>query len=244
MCKLFFSECRKMKWPLIFLLILLEAVGTWLLAAGSVKSLAYYFTPNWLTLYFQAVSFHGMFFLPLYTGIFAAFLCFYEHKNGAWKQLLTFPYPRWKIFLSKFSALIALVAFMQLIFFAGYLITGRIAGVEDTIPWKPVLQGIWGGWLACFPLAMLQIGLASRFKSFGMALLFSVSAVIPNIVLSGLPASLGAWLPFVPPYYAMFPQGLDLSPRLEPVSFGLILGVDFLIYLAIGLRSFIRKDWM
>jgi hypothetical protein len=244
MCKLYYSEFHKIKWSVISVMVLLEGIVTWLLAAGNVKSLSYYFPYNWTTLYFQAVSFHGMFFLPLFAGIFAAFLCFYEHKDGAWKQLLALPYPRWKIFLSKFLALVTLIAVMQLLFLAEYLITGNVTGVEDAIPWKSVLQGIWGGWLACFPLAMLQIVLTSRFKSFGIALLFSISSVVPNIVLSGLPASLGAWFPFIPPYYAMFPQELALSPRLEPVSFVLILGVTFFIYLAIGLRSFIRKDCM
>lgn len=244
MCKLFLSELRKIKWLLISFLILLEAAGTWVLASGSVKSLAYFFKPNWMTLYFQAASFHGMFFLPLFTGIFAAFLCFYEHKDGAWKQLLTLPYPRWKVILSKFLALIALIAFIQVVFLVGYLITGKVTGVEDSIPWKTVLIGVSGGWLACVPLAMLQISLASRFKSFGIALLLSVSTVVPNIVIAGLPSSLGAWFPFVSPYYAMFPQGLNLSPRVEPISFVLILAVTFFVYLTISVRSFTYRDWM
>jgi hypothetical protein len=225
-------------------MIILEGVLTWVLAAGNAKSLSYYFPYNWTTLYFQAVSFHGMFFLPLFTGIFATFLCFYEHNNGAWKQLLTLPYPRWKVLLSKLLTLITLIALMQILFLAEYLITGNILHVEGMIPWKSILRGIVGGWLACFPLAMLQLWLATRFQSFGIALLLCISSVIPNIVLTGLPASLGAWFPFTSPYYAMFPQGLNLSPQVELISFILILLFTFFVYLIFCIRSFVHKDWM
>jgi hypothetical protein len=221
----------------------MEILVSFFLAAGSVESLAYYFPKSWNTLYFQAVLYHGMFFLPFFTGIFAAFLCFYEHKNGAWKQLLTIPIPRYKIFLSKFLMLLVLLAFQQILFFAGYLAAGSIIHVQDFIPWKAVLTGVVGGWLSCFPLAVLQVYLCTRFKSFGTALLFNISMVIPNIVLTGLPSSLGAWFPFAPPYYAMFPQGLNLSPRLEPLSFSAILVLTFSIYLLLGIRSFVRRQW-
>ncbi|WP_018752030.1 ABC transporter permease [Paenibacillus sanguinis] len=244
MYRLFNSEFQKIKWPIILVMIILEGVVTWALAAGNTKSLSQYFPYNWTTLYFQAVSFHGMFFLPLFTGIFATYLCFYEHKNGAWKQLLTLPYPRWKILLSKFLTLITLIAFMQVLFLAGYLITGNIIHVEGLIPQKSILQEIAGGWLACFPIAMLQIWLATRFQSFGIALLICISSVIPNIVLTGLPASLGAWFPFTAPYYAMFPQGLPLSPRMELIPFILILVFTFFVYLICSVRSFVHKDWI
>ncbi len=244
MYRLLYSEYQKIKWHFILIIILMEGVLTWILAAGNAKSLTYYFPYNWTTLYFQAVSFHGMFFLPLFTGIFAAFLCFYEYKNGAWKQLLTLPYPRWKVLLSKLLALVTLIALMQILFLAECFITGNMIHVEGMIPWESILQGVIGGWLACFPLAMLQVWLAIRFQSFGIALLLCISSVIPNIVLTGLPASLGAWFPFTSPYYAMFPQGLNLSPRVELITFILILLFTFFAYFMIGIRSFVHKDWM
>lgn len=244
MYKLLCSEFQKIKWSIILVMILLEGVVTWALAAGNAKSLTYYFPYNWTTLYFQAVSFHGMFLLPLFTGIFATFLCFYEHKNKAWKQLLTLPYSRWKILLSKFLTLITLIALMQVLFLAECLITGNIIHIEGMMPWKSILQGIAGGWLACFPLAMLQIWLATCFQSFGIALLLCISSVIPNIVLTGLPASLGTWFPFTAPYYAMFPQGLNLSPQVNVISFILILLFTFFVYLIFSMRSFARKDWI
>jgi hypothetical protein len=103
---------------------------------------------------------------------------------------------------------------------------------------------VFGGWLACFPLGMLQIILSTRFKSMGTALLFSISMVIPNIVITGLPSVLGAWFPFAPPYYAMFPQGMNLSPNLELLPFTVILTVTFLVYFALGLKSFICREWV
>lgn len=244
MYKLILAEIRKIRWFLIFLLITMDVAASYVLAAGSVRSLTDYFAPNWHTLYFQAVSFHGMFLLPMFGGIFAGFLCFYEHKNGAWKQLLTMPFPRWKIYFVKFVMLLILLLILQLVFLAGYLVTGKLIQAEDVIPWKTVLTGVFGGWLACFPLGMLQIILSTRFKSMGTALLFSISMVIPNIVITGLPSVLGAWFPFAPPYYAMFPQGMNLSPNLELLPFTVILTVTFLVYFALGLKSFICREWV
>lgn len=244
MMRLFLAECRKVRWPLIALLIFMDITASFVLAGKSVKAYTDYFLPDWNTLYFQAVMFHGLFFLPLQAGIFAAFICFYEHKNGAWKQLLTRPFPRWKIFISKFLMLMVLLAVVQILFLAAYLLTGVLMHVEGEIPWNKILTGIIGGWLACCPLAMLQTGLAIGFKSFGMALLLNVSMVIPNIVITGLPSFLGAWEPFAAPYYAMFPQGISMSPRMEPISFIVILIVTFVIYFIAGLRSFVRRDWM
>lgn len=244
MGKLLLAEIRKVRWFMIFLLITMDVVASYVLAAGSVKSLADYFVPNWHTLYFQAVSYHGMFLFPLFVSIFAAFLCFYEHKDGAWKQQLTMPFPRFKIYLVKFIMLLILLLILQLVFLTGYYITGKIIQVEDVIPWKTVLVGVFGGWLACFPLGMLQIILSTRFKSMGTALLFSISMVIPNIVITGLPSFLGAWFPFAPPYYAMFPQGINLSPNLELAPFAVILIITFFLYFTIGFRAFIHKDWV
>ncbi len=244
MYRLLHSEFLKIKWLVIVIMLILEGIVTWVLAAGNAKSLSYYFPYHWTTLYFQSVSFHGLFFLPLFTGIFATFLCFYEHKNGAWKQLLTSPYPRWKILLSKFLTLVILIALMQLLFLAEYLISGNLIHIGGIISWKPIIRGIIGGWLACFPLAMLQIWLATRFQSFGGALLLCIFSVIPNIVLTGLPASLGAWFPFTSPYYAMFPQGLNLSPQVEVISFIFIVVFTFIVYFILSMRSFVRKDWL
>lgn len=242
MIRLWIAESKKVKWYFVLFLILMDVLVSLLLAARSVRSLTDYFAQNWTTLYFQAVLFHGMFFLPLFGGLFASFLCFYEHKNDAWKQLFTLPFPRWKIYLSKFMMLITLLAITQIFFFIGYLVTGMVIQVEGEIPIKMLLLRITGGFFACFPLAMLQLGLSMRFKSFGSALLLSVCMVIPNIVLTGLDAIFGAWLPFTLPYYAMFPQGLDLSPRVEPVSFSIIIFITFFIYMTWAIRSFIRKD--
>lgn len=244
MVKLLLAEIRKVKWSLLLFLIFIDVVTSLLLAAGSVASLTKYFEPNWNTLYFQSVSFHGMFFLPLFAGLFAAFLCFYEHKNGAWKQILTLPFPKWKIYMAKFLTLLFLLALTQTVYFIGYIICGKLIFVEGAIPLKTVLTGVIGGWLAVFPLSMLQTALSIRFKSFGAAMLFSISMVIPNIVITGFNSFIGAWFPFAPPYYAMFPQGLNLSPRFELIPFIAILVFTFFLYLFLGLRSFLRKDWI
>lgn len=243
MIRLIRSELHKIKWPVVLLLMLMDMGASFALAADSVRRQTDFFAPNWFTLYFQAVSFHGLFFLPLFAGLFAAFLCFCEHKHNAWKIMLTLPYSRKRVYAAKLAALLLLLALLQLLFCLAYLLTGMFIQVEGSLPWRTVLYGAAGGWLCVFPLSALLLYLATRLKSFGAALLFSFSMVVPNIVLTGLTSVLGAWFPAAPPYYAMFPQGINLSPQLDSLPFAGIVAFTFALYLTAGIRSFVRRDW-
>lgn len=244
MLKLIRAEFRKIKWPLVIILILIDVVGSFMLAASSVVAYSHFFEPNWQTLYFQAVLYHGQLILPLYIGVFAAFLSFYEHNQGAWRQMLTLPFPRWKIYMSKFWTLMILLGGVQLSFLASYVVTGFAASVEGMIPWRTILIGVTGGWLASFPLAMLQLSLSTRLRSFGAALMLSIFMAIPNMVIVGFVSTIGAWIPTAPPYYAMFPSGLAMSPRVDVIPFILIVCVTFIVYAMVGCRSFVRRDWL
>ncbi|NRT91937.1 ABC transporter permease [Clostridium beijerinckii] len=247
MIKLIKTELIKIQWKLVILIILIDVLVSSILAINSVNDYKEMFAPDWNTLYFQEVMLHAMFFFPLLTGIFAALICSYEHKNRVWKQILTLPYSRLTIYFSKFIAIIIILLIVQLSFLLGYIITGysgykiQLAGI---IPWKTVVFGVVAGYFAIFPLVALQLWLSTKFESFSRALILNIFMVIPNIVITGFQSYIGAWIPYSSAYYAMFPQGINLSPRVEWKSFFLITIVTFIFYLVKGWKSFSKKDWI
>lgn len=244
MRKLIKTELMKIQWKSIFLLILIDVLVSSILAANNVQEFKDTFEPNWTTLYFQFVSFHAMFWLPLYTGIIASLACSYEYKNRAWKQILTLPYPRPIVYLSKFLIIIVILFVIQIAFLLSYIVTGYKIQPIGIIPWKTLAFGVIAGWLAAFPLAALQLWLSTKLESFARALVLNISMVIPNIVITGFHSNIGAWFPYSSPYYAMFPQGINLSPRVEWNLFFLIIFATFMFYLIKGCCSFSKKDWI
>lgn len=243
MKELITTEFIKVEWKKATLLILCNVLVNMGLGIVYLNDLDYFFKPNWFTFYMHAVTFHAMFFFPLYVGIFATILCFYEHRNGGWKQLATLPYERQQFFYAKGIILMFLTLVTQITFLLGYLLTGTLISVPGVIPWKMVFINMTGGWLSLFPLMAAQLWISSKIKNFSAAMVINVSCVLPNIVLTGLHSSIGSWLPFTAPYYVMFPQGVNLSPRFDFVPYILIILTTFSVYLFLGRRSYVKREW-
>lgn len=249
MRKLIKTELMKIQWRSIFLLILIDVLVSSIHGTNNVHEFKNVFEPNWTTLYFQSVFFHAMFLLPLYTGIIASLVYSYEYKNRAWKQILTLPYSRPAIYLSKFIIIIVILFTIQIAFLLSYILAGYKLQLIGVIPWKTVAFGVLVGWLAAFPLAALQLWLSTKLESFARALVLNIFMVIPNIVITGFQSNIGAWFPYSSTYYAMFPQGIYsqgvyLSPRVEWNLFFLIIFATFMFYLIKGCCSFSKKDWI
>ncbi|GGF71080.1 hypothetical protein GCM10010912_15300 [Paenibacillus albidus] len=236
MKRLMSAEWMKVQRLIILLLIGIDLAVVTVLGINSLDNLASFFPPSWDTLYHHMIEFHALFFYPLYVGIFASLLCRYEHIHGGWKQLLTLPIRRTGIYWSKLGMLMLLMGLTQICFVLTYLLAGLRTGVPGQLDGRALLVGIVGGWLSILPFAALQLWISLRLSSFASSLILSVSMVIPNIVLTGLHATIGAWFPFTAAYYVMFPRGTALSPRLDVLPFILILAVTSLFYIWGGRR--------
>lgn len=244
MKRLLLAESIKMQWTVVIILILADTCINSAYGVMLLHDLEEFFMPSWSTLYMHAVNFHSMFFYPLYCGILASLICLYEHRNGGWKLLLTMPLSRRNIYWAKLLLLIGILAVVQLTFLLGYLVSGMITKVPGSIDWMTLGYSIIGGWIGILPLAALQIWLSTKIKSFGTAQIVNFCCVVPNIVFTGFPSQIGAWLPFSPPYYIMMPQTASYAPRVEPYSLFAIVLITFVAYLMLGKRSFVRRDWI
>ncbi|KZS43283.1 lantibiotic ABC transporter permease [Paenibacillus glucanolyticus] len=244
MKRLLTAEFIKMQWLIVGVLITADVWVGSSLGIMQLDSLKEFFVPNWSTLYMYMVYFHAMFFYPLYCGILASLICLYEHRHGGWKLLLALPLSRNQVYYSKFILLIGILAVIQLVFLISYLVTGTIVAVPGDIVWSSIGYSIIGGWVAMMPLAALQLWLSTKIKSFGAAQVFNICCVVPNIVVTGLHSSFGAWFPFSPPYYIMMPQTASYAPGVETYSLITIIVITFVLYFTFGKLSFVRRDWI
>ncbi|MEK3914232.1 ABC transporter permease [Paenibacillus sp. FSL H7-0331] len=236
------SEWLKYQWGLFFLFVIVDAGVNAGLGALSTRDYKEVFETGWDTFFMHSVTFHTLFFYPFYTGLFASMLCYYEYKDGGWKHLFTLPIPRIQIYSSKLVLLLTLMGFTQLFFLSAYLLSGYMLKLPGEIPVAMMLKHTLAGWLAVFPLASFQLWMAQKIRTFGLSIMFNILCVVPNLVLTGLHSSIGAWFPFTLPYYAMFPQHTSLSPRLDLLPFLFIAAFTFILYLFIGSRQFIRHE--
>lgn len=185
---------------------------------------------------------HSMLFLPLLSGVFAALLCRYEHQDGGWKMLLALPVTRIQVYLCKFIMIIALLGAVQLLFLAALLSMGWLRDAPGPVPWAVLLRSVLGGWVACLPLAALQLAVSQRWSSFGAPLALNVCLTLPNILISNS-ATYGPYYPWVQPMLAMSPYGEEnfgaFNIPLESLMY-VVLG-SLVLFLAAGLISFRRK---
>ncbi|MFD0714879.1 ABC transporter permease [Paenibacillus sp. GCM10027626] len=241
MIKMFRSEWMKVRGSLMWVLIvaspLLAAFTGWLSSKGTAGD-----EGGWLEALGLMSVLHAMLFLPLLTGVFAALVCRYEHIGGGWKQLLALPVSRTQVYMTKLAVIMLLLGVTQALFLLALLLTGTMLGFQEPIPWSTLFFSVFGGWLACLPLAALQLAVASAWASFAAPLAVNVIFTIPNMLIANS-ADYGPYYPWAQPMLAMIPS-TEMSFGAFNISavtlFG-VIGGSFLIFLLGGWSYFVKK---
>jgi|GEM_PF-185655 len=187
---------------------------------------------------------HAMFFLPMLTGIFSAFVCRYEHAGGGWKQILSLPVSRPALYMAKLFTVAGALDLAQGLFSVGLVIVGLAKGLDlGSMPWEVVGVRLLGGFIACLPLAALQLFVSTMWSSFAAPLVLNMIFTVPNILVANS-ATFGPYYPWVQPMIAMTPtsQGYDFGAFTLPIESLMITVVgSFVVFLAVGLIYFVRK---
>ncbi|WP_433945003.1 ABC transporter permease [Paenibacillus sp. SN-8-1] len=189
--------------------------------------------------------FHSLLFLPILTGVFASFICRYEHMGGGWKALLALPVSRTSVFIAKFLIVAAMLAFTQLLFLGSFVGTALYHGVTEPFPWAMITRSIVGGWVACLPLAALQLGVSLRWVSFAAPLVVNVIFTVPNILVVNSDR-IRPYYPWAQPIQAMMPPNTaasgPLGMNLPFESLMITVVGSFIVFLAAGLVYFNRQE--
>ncbi|TYP75618.1 ABC transporter permease [Paenibacillus methanolicus] len=197
---------------------------------------------EWMSALALMAALHAMLFLPLLTGVFAALLCRFEHAGGGWKQLLALPVSRTQLFAVKYMYVMFLLLLTQLLFLAALLGVGAALGFQGPVPWLAILRSVGGGWVACLPLAALQLGVSTALPSFAAPLAVNVVLTMPNLLVMNS-STYGPYYPWAQPLLAMIPMeghGMAAINLSATTLFGVILG-SFVVFLTAGWAYFMRK---
>lgn len=186
---------------------------------------------------------HAMLLLPIMTGIFSAMVCRYEHTGGGWKQLLVLPVSRGAVYFAKFTVVAILLVAVQILFLVAVMGAGWFHRIEAPIPWEMLLRSLLGGWVACLPLAALQLGVSTAWSSFAAPLALNVVFTIPNILVANS-QTYAPYYPWTQPFLAMMPAGqADFGAFNLPFeSLMIVILGGFLLFFLGGFIYFQRKE--
>jgi len=229
---------RSILWLLAALSPVLAALGGMLNGAPEGGG-----SGEWIAALQLMAVLHALLFLPLLTGVFAAMLCRYEHIGGGWKQLLALPVSRTQVYAVKLAFVLLLLAVTQVVFLAAYLVVGLAMGFEGPIPWEIVAGSLLGGWVACLPLAALQLAVSVAWASFAAPLAINVIFTLPNLLIVNS-ANYGPYYPWAQPVLAMMPHdayGYGAFNVSAMTLFAVILG-SFVLFLIGGWLYWTRKS--
>ncbi|GAA3400402.1 ABC transporter permease [Paenibacillus hodogayensis] len=198
---------------------------------------------KWIALFGVMGTLHAVFMLPVLAGILAAWVCRYEHVGGGWKQLLALPVKRTTVYAAKLAVIVGLLGCGQLLLLLAITLVGSLKGITDPFPWSAVLPKLAGGWLACFPIAALQLGASLGWSSFGIPLALNVALTVPNLLILNS-AAIAPFYLWAQPFLAMAPVQLSHDALTLPLLESMLITgiVSFVLFAGGGLTYFVRKD--
>jgi lantibiotic transport system permease protein len=166
----------------------------------------------------STAAFWAFAMLPLTLTALSVLLAQMEHAPRAWNYLMTMPRARPHAYLAKALIMLALVAAMSLLLFAEiWIAAGLIAAV------KPVSHAFVPGdvavtiakmAVAAMLVAMLQLWVALRFRSFVPPLVFGIAGTF--VAIAATSAKQGVYFPWL--------LAVNMLSQPERQSFALWLG--------------------
>jgi lantibiotic transport system permease protein len=184
---------------------------------------------------------YALLFLPLITGVLASVICRYEHQAGGWKQLLSLPVTRGKVFTAKYILLMFLVLVKQILYLVSVYGVGMIKDFTDPFPIEIVWKSIFGGWVATLPLVVLQLWMSILFKSFAAPFAVNVIFTLPTI-LAVNSERFGPYYPWAQPFSMMYIGGNTDDVFFVPWDQLLtVVGGSFVLFFLGGYLYFQRR---
>lgn len=202
------AECIKGKHAPVWLaFIVLPLIPAGLGTANYLGNLSL-LKSSWYSLWTQHTLFASFFFLPALLAVYCAWQWRLEHSDHNFNSFLTAPVPAWTLYLGKLIPAIAVSILAQAIIGVLFVISGKLAGINDSLP--PELLG----WLLCGALGSVAVCAVQLFLS-----LLIRSFAIPVALgllggIAGLMVTAQGWGLYFP--YSLLAVGMRANnPNLE-----------------------------
>jgi hypothetical protein len=166
--------------------------------------------------------------------------------GGGWKQLLSLPVSRTRLYLAKYTLLAFLLGVTNLLFGAAFVAVGLLEHLGTVgIPWDQIGRSLLAGWVAVLPLAAVQLWVSSRWRSFGAALALNVCFTLPAI-FAAQSHEFAPWYPWAQPVLAMSGLGPtsaeDIALGVSMTTLWVVIVGGLVVALLGGLVTFARAD--
>lgn len=170
------AEWMKLRHSHIWMILMILPVISVLIGSANFYMNQGVLKKEWYSLWSQVGLFYGEFFFPILIAILCAYMWRLEHLNKNWNMIMTTPVSAAGIFLAKLTAVGVMLIFVQIFFFALYLIGGKIAGITTELPGE--LTGwLFQGWIAALAISTMQLALSMRIRSFAAPVGIGLCAV-------------------------------------------------------------------
>ena len=232
--RIFLSDGLKYKRTWILFLSILGPIGIILLTAAryiiQYKKLVTMTNDHWMILLHEV---NPLFIPALLLGMtmLASLIVGIEQQSSMWKQLLSLPVARTKLYLSKFLWLVLLMGSASLLLIIGITLLGIMLGFGSSIPWKTIITGIYYPYLASFAVMAFQILLSTVLSNQAIPIIIGVLGTLMGILYTTFPK----WLPWTYPALATSSS----SDSIGYVVASLIMGI---ILTAVGCFIFSKKE--
>lgn len=160
--------------------------------------------------------------LPLLVALETALLAGVEHRENSWKHLFALPVPRWSLYTAKLVVASLLLAVSSLVLAIGVGLEGQVLdavhpvlGLAPPVPWGPIFSAAATFSGAALCQLAIQTWVATRWRSFPLALGLGIAGTVAGLVLGISPRS-AFWA-------SIFPWSLPFIavPRPEPLALAL-----------------------
>lgn len=202
------AECIKGKHAPVWLaFIVLPLIPAGLGTANYLGNLSL-LKSSWYSLWTQHTLFASFFFLPALLAVYCAWQWRLEHSDHNFNSFLTAPVSAWALYLGKLIPAIAVSVLAQAIIGVLFVISGKLAGINDPLP--PELLG----WLLCgaigsVAVCAVQLFLSLLIRSFAIPVALGLLGGI-----AGLMVTAQGWGMYFP--YSLLAVGMRANnPNLE-----------------------------
>ena len=240
MLRLLLTDFIKLKRSLILLLILgipamLMIVQIAFVATGNAPS-------EWNVLAMSGSAIWAYFLLPMTATALTALLAHIEHNSRGWSYILTLPYPKWMVFLSKAILSSLIMAIISALILCAILLGGHIGGLlspenalSGAFPFSDLPITLVKMWIASLLLIALQFTLAMRFSSFALPCIVGILGTFVAVVATS--AKAGIYFPW------LLPTNILASSPERAFQAMLSGGIGGVIFFALACFYLGRRDW-
>lgn len=227
-------ELRKLKGSLITVLCLVApTLVTTLVLLIALRR------PNmdWEFVFTGTTGLWAFFVLPMTVTAISALLAHIEHGPRAWDHMLALPIHRWRMFAAKATILMGVIGVMSALLaletrFVGWLLTAVSpnAAPEGPFPWMLATKLLAQMWAASLFMAMIQLWVALRFRSFVAPLTIGLAGTF--IAVAAFNAREAMFVPWAMPVSIVGGDGVN---ALSALQMGLAGGAITLLAMIIHL---------